>query len=59
MRDLFKVISWLKVKTEMEYCELFDGIKSILEFSNKYIKPFDKFYFKAGNFLLELITINI
>lgn len=53
MRDLFKVISWLKAETAMEYCELFDGIKSILEFSNKNIKSFDKLYFKPGNFFTE------
>lgn len=49
MRDLFKVVAWLKDEAMMEYCEEFNGIKSILEYINENVKPFDKICFRAGN----------
>lgn len=49
MRDLFKTLENLKIETTMEYCEEFDDIKSILEYCNKQLKPFNKLYFRGGN----------
>ncbi|XP_075158941.1 gem-associated protein 4b-like [Haematobia irritans] len=49
MRDLFKTLEILKVETPMEYCEEFNGIKSILEYCNKHVKPFNKLFFRGGN----------
>ncbi|XP_065365949.1 uncharacterized protein LOC135958925 [Calliphora vicina] len=57
MRDLFKTLDKLKTETAMEYCDEFDGIKSILEYCNKQLKPFNKLHFRGGNesFINELV----
>lgn len=51
MRDLFKTLDDLKTESNMEYCEEFDGIKSILEYCNKQLKPFNKLYFRGGMYI--------
>lgn len=48
MRDLFKTLDILKSETVMEYCNEFDGIKSILVYCHKQVKPFNKLYFRGG-----------
>ncbi|XP_073833375.1 gem-associated protein 4b-like [Musca autumnalis] len=57
MRDLFKTLERLRTETVMEYCEEFNGIKSVLEHCNKHVKPFNKVYFRGGNeaFINELV----
>uniref|UniRef100_A0A1I8NZP0 Uncharacterized protein n=1 Tax=Stomoxys calcitrans TaxID=35570 RepID=A0A1I8NZP0_STOCA len=49
MRDLFKTLEVLKLESTMEYCEEFNGIKSVLEYCNKNVKPFNKLFFRGGN----------
>ncbi|KAL9889389.1 gem-associated protein 4b-like [Glossina fuscipes fuscipes] len=49
MRDLYRTLEMLRAETPMEYCEEFDGIKSILEYCNNYVKPFSKVHFRGGN----------
>ncbi|KAM7350075.1 gem-associated protein 4b-like [Cochliomyia hominivorax] len=57
MRDLFKTLDRLKTETAMEYCDEYDGIKSIMEYCNKHLKPFNKLHFRGGNesFINELV----
>uniref|UniRef100_A0A1A9VB83 Uncharacterized protein n=1 Tax=Glossina austeni TaxID=7395 RepID=A0A1A9VB83_GLOAU len=49
MRDLYRTLEMLRAETPMEYCEEFDGIKSILEYCDNYVKPFSKVHFRGGN----------
>lgn len=49
MRDLYRTLEMLRAETPMEYCEEFDGIKSILEYCNNYVKAFSKVHFRGGN----------
>lgn len=54
MRGLFKVVAWLELTTSLEYCKLLNSIKSVLEYSNKYIKEFRTIIFRAGKIYSSL-----
>lgn len=56
MRDLFKTLDLLRTESAMEYCEEFDGVKSIMEYCHKHIKPFNKLYFRGG--LCSVVFLN-